>query len=62
MTANHYRSSYKCRLCDSSKIVPVLKLASTPPANAFVTKDKCKIKQEKYPLRLFFANHATTFN
>ena len=39
---------------ESSKIVSVLKLASTPPANAFVSKDKCKIEQRKYPLQLFF--------
>ena len=54
MKNDNYRRRSLCRLCESSKIVSVLKLASTPPANAFVSKDKCKIEQRKYPLQLFF--------
>ena len=54
MKNDNYRRRSLCRLCKSSKIVSVLKLASTPPANAFVSKDECKIEQKKYPLQLFF--------
>ncbi len=55
MNNNSKRKSI-CRLCKSSNIVSVLKLASTPPANAFVPKDKLLIEQKKYPLELFFCN------
>ena len=41
MKNDNYRRRSLCRLCKSSKIVSVLKLASTPPANAFVSKDEC---------------------
>ena len=43
-----------CRLCRSSKLTSILKLASTPPANAFVSKENLHISQRKYPLELFF--------
>ena len=43
-----------CRLCKSSKLTSILKLASTPPANAFVSKENTKYEQKKYPLELFF--------
>ena len=43
-----------CRLCRSSKLSSILKLASTPPANAFVSKENLHIRQRKYPLELFF--------
>ena len=43
-----------CRLCRSSKLTSILKLASTPPANAFVSKENTKYEQKKYPLELFF--------
>ena len=49
-----YKRKNNCRLCNSSNLTSVLKLASTPPANAFVTKDKLHINQEKFPLELFF--------
>ena len=49
-----YKRKNNCRLCNSSNLTSVLKLASTPPANAFITKDKLHINQEKYPLELFF--------
>ena len=43
-----------CRLCRSSQLISILKLASTPPANAFVSKDNRHLKQKEYPLELFF--------
>ena len=43
-----------CRLCNSPKLSLVLKLESTPPANAFVQKKNINKKQKKYPLDVFF--------
>ncbi len=54
---NNFQKNSSCRLCNSSKIVPVLNLASTPPANAFVPKDKLLIEQQKYPLALHFCEN-----
>ncbi len=54
MIAENYKTSPLCRLCKSSYLSSVLKLTSTPPANAFVSKEKRHIKQKKYPLELFF--------
>ncbi len=48
-----------CRLCGSSKLASILKLASTPPANAFVSKENTKYEQPKYPLELFFCENCT---
>ena len=48
-----------CRLCRSSELVSVLKLASTPPANAFVSQKNTKYEQKKYPLELFFCESCT---
>ncbi len=48
-----------CRLCRSSKLSSILKLASTPPANAFVSKENLHIKQRKYPLELFFCQECS---
>ena len=50
---NHRKNSF-CRLCNSAEVSSVLKLASTPPANAFISKDKLNENQRKYPLELFF--------
>ena len=54
MIADNSRKDSFCRLCKSSRLSSVLKLTSTPPANAFVPREKCHIKQKKYPLELFF--------
>ena len=56
MNFENYKTRDNCRLCQSSNLVSVLKLASTPPANAFVKKDKCNLEQKKYPLQLYFCN------
>ena len=48
-----------CRLCESTQLVSILKLASTPPANAFVTKENTKYEQTKYPLELFFCENCS---
>ncbi len=43
-----------CRLCNSSELSLVLKLESTPPANAFIHKEDLNKEQKKYPLEVFF--------
>ena len=48
-----------CRLCGSSHLASILKLASTPPANAFLSKENTKYEQKKYPLELFFCENCT---
>jgi len=57
MNLKDYKTRFNCRLCNSSNLISVLKLESTPPANAFVTKEECIKEQEKYPLKLFFCNN-----
>ena len=54
MMNNRKDKKPQCRLCRSSKLSSILKLASTPPANAFVSKENLHIRQKKYPLELFF--------
>ncbi len=54
MKINNIRNQELCRLCKSKQLASVLKLASTPPANAFVSREKLNISQEKYPLELFY--------
>ena len=49
--------NYCCRLCQSRELVSVLELASTPPANAFISEEKLKMKQKKYPLELYFCTN-----
>jgi len=56
MNHNSQKKS-NCRLCQSADLVSVLKLASTPPANAFISKEKLQIKQKKYPLEIFFCKN-----
>jgi len=43
-----------CRLCGSSRLVQVLSLTPTPPANAFVDIDGLGREQATFPLDLFF--------
>ncbi len=57
MSLKDYKTRVNCRLCNSSDLISVLKLASTPPANAFVTEEERIKKQKKYPLELFFCNN-----
>ena len=45
-----------CRLCESSDLIKVLSLTPTPPANAFVKKSEREIRQQCYPLDLFFCD------
>ena len=56
MKNENYIQTSVCRLCGSSNLSSVLKLASTPPANAFINKSKLNLKQKKYPLELLFCN------
>ena len=52
--SKNLKSKPICRLCSSSELTSVLKLASTPPANAFVCKKDLDKDQKKYPLEVFF--------
>ena len=46
-----------CRLCKSEDLDSVLKLNSTPPANAFVKKTELNFTQKTYPLEVFFCKN-----
>ncbi len=52
-----YRRRKTCRLCNSDNLISVLKLESTPPANAFVTEEEKKKNQICFPLELFFCKN-----
>ena len=56
MTKRPFLKRKFCRLCDSSDLISVVNLKSTPPANAFVNKSSLQKKQKLYPLELFFCN------
>ncbi|MDA0261211.1 MAG: hypothetical protein O3A21_03310, partial [Proteobacteria bacterium] len=43
-----------CRLCGSRDLALVLKLAPTPPANAFVPQAELTRPQEAFPLDVWF--------
>ena len=45
-----------CRLCRSDNLELILALTPTPPANAFVTKDKLSESQETFPLNVHFCH------
>ena len=51
------RRRQTCRLCGSEGLALAIKLAPTPPANAFV--DAKTAKQATYPLDVFFCNACT---
>lgn len=48
----HRRST--CRLCGGTQLTLVLKLAATPPANAFVSREELGKPQPVFPLDVFF--------
>jgi SAM-dependent methyltransferase len=48
-----------CRLCGGDRLTLVLKLAPTPPANAFVSKDELNKPQPSFPLDVFFCEDCT---
>ena len=51
---DRYRRRKNCRLCGSNEIEKCFKLKSTPPANAFIEKEKISEEQEHFPLEIFF--------
>ncbi|MFH0907584.1 MAG: class I SAM-dependent methyltransferase [bacterium] len=53
-TAALCRRRQTCRLCGGRRLTEVLKLAPTPPANAFVPKEDLAKPQPKFPLDIFF--------
>lgn len=48
-----------CRLCGGDRLALVLKLAPTPPANAFVSKEELSKPQPSFPLDVFFCEDCT---
>ncbi len=52
--SNQCKKRINCRLCGSKKITQCFKLESTPPANAFVKKEKISEVQELFPLEIYF--------
>jgi SAM-dependent methyltransferase len=53
MAGSHHRRD-TCRLCGSRHLTEVVKLAPTPPANAFVPESELESAQERFPLDVFF--------
>lgn len=54
-----FRHRDTCRLCCSKNLVKVVSLTPTPPANAFVSKNRLDEKQECYPLDLWFCRNCS---
>lgn len=54
-----YRRRDSCRLCNSKNIELVMKLAPTPPGDAYVSLEGLSFPQKLYPLDLFFCNDCT---
>lgn len=46
-----------CRLCDSTRMRPVMSFANTPPGNHFVSEEDLGIEQKSYPLRVNFCDN-----
>jgi len=44
----------ECRLCESKRLTPIVKLTPTPPGNHFFSESQMKEKQAAYPLELDF--------
>jgi len=53
------KSKENCRLCSSGNLKEVFRLADSPLANAFVTRDEKENNQKEYPLRLNFCKDCT---
>ena len=53
MTTQHHRRA-TCRLCGGKHLTEVVRLAPTPPANAFVPASDLSKAQERFPLDVFF--------
>jgi len=49
-----YSRRSTCRLCNTARPTQVFALNPTPPANAFVSKEKLDIEQPTFPLKLYF--------
>jgi SAM-dependent methyltransferase len=55
MSAHHHRRD-TCRLCGSRHLTEVVRLAPTPPANAFVPAADLDKAQERFALDVFFCD------
>ena len=53
MNENLCERRSNCRLCESEDLELAIRLAATPPANAFVSDDKVNVKQNIFPLEVF---------
>lgn len=45
-----------CRLCESPNVELALKLAVSPPVDAYITADRLKEKQEAFPMNLYLCH------
>lgn len=59
MNSKLYSRRDGCRLCNSNKVEPVLKLNPTPLANAFIKESRLGIEQAKFPLDIYFCSDCT---
>ena len=48
-----YKFRKQCRLCSNNKFNLVLNLGKQPPSNAFLSKNRLKEPEKKFPLRLY---------
>ena len=48
-----YEFQKNCRLCNSPNFKLILDLGKQPPSNALLTKKQVKVKEKKFPLRLY---------
>ena len=48
-----YEFRKTCRMCKNKSFELILDLGIQPPSNSFLTKSQLKIKEKKFPLRLY---------
>ncbi len=49
-----YTHKTTCRVCEGTDLVKILDLDSTPPANAYLSKDDLNKSESSFPLALYF--------
>ena len=48
-----YKFQKTCRLCSNNDFRLILDLGLQPPSNSFLSKNQLKIRERKFPLRLY---------
>ncbi len=54
-----YYKRNTCRICDSTDLVQILDLGSTPPANAYLTRGELGGEEATYPLSAYYCKNCT---